>query len=813
KKYKAYLAALQEHQRLSSPDDWSGSRPPARDIVEVFFSRSMFYSHYRKFFAGISHYPMMYTWLEQEGKGPLTNLEVWGVNLTSSSYKFSHLEAWIANGETLIVDINVNKEDKKGKDKGKGKGKGKGKDEEGPKKRAHKKNMIMRVPVIIWIIIMLSTLPSIAAKSPQAGFPDVKFSVFSEFVATHFSSKVSLATVLLVLFSMLDNPDLLTLHFRQKHPICDGENKIQISGWIKALVRGLQNKLGNRTRQLFKKSEFHHPNHADHVTPLAMKIDLLAELLKLTPYNDEGEFQGRLQLVSYDAIQSVQTICPASYICEDMNCEPRALLQDTRIRDIPLVTLIKGSKIHEKVSVLTGKCPKYNGHLSRVYLNSAPYLKVGQSTWVDREFSNAVLNGMYSFHASASAYTEFWNNSYGNITSKNPVQLTRRHVWQAFVQESIRTVAAESEIHLELRDNISINDVTSQAFDILGNSGKIGSAKDHTCSECTQDYRIASENAMDIDYALVNMVVLDGIVMGPTHCAYDDCTSDLNNSRGGSFCSYHENLYGVYCHVRGCQNRVTNQTKACEQHQKEWSKYTQHHSRQHLAGVRRMLQRPGTSMPWETGTKNIQPHDEDSTEYERKNYFGPGRFYCVETVCAPCGVVIAWAKFAKSESPTNILQFLKAVYPTEESRPNYICIDKACLVLRTSVANGSWDMWKKTSRFIVDSYHYINHRTTDGLCRKYCNPAPLDGSAPNLVVIAYDDSGQPYYKRAYNTQACEQLNAWLGGFESILKRMTPGNFSWFLHVMLFYHTKYVLQKQKQKGKAKADLESDDNGEM
>ncbi|KAF8871295.1 hypothetical protein BD779DRAFT_1631679, partial [Infundibulicybe gibba] len=114
KKYKAYLAALQEHQRLSSPDDWSGSRPPARDIVEVFFSRSMFYSHYRKFFAGISHYPMMYTWLEQEGKGPLTNLEVWGVNLTSSSYKFSHLEAWIANGETLIVDINVNKEDKKG---------------------------------------------------------------------------------------------------------------------------------------------------------------------------------------------------------------------------------------------------------------------------------------------------------------------------------------------------------------------------------------------------------------------------------------------------------------------------------------------------------------------------------------------------------------------------------------------------------------------------------------------------------------------------------------------------------------------------
>ncbi|KAF8885044.1 hypothetical protein BD779DRAFT_1442738 [Infundibulicybe gibba] len=200
-------------------------------------------------------------------------------------------------------------------------------------------------------------------------------------------------------------------------------------------------------------------------------------------------------------------------------------------------------------------------------------------------------------------------------------------------------------------------------------------------------------------------------------------------------------------------------------------------------------------MPWEPATRgNAQPHDEESTERQRKHYFSPARFYCVETICAPCGTVIAWTKFDKSESPTNILNFLEDIYPTEESRPDYICIDKACLLLRSSIANGSWDMWSKTSRFIVDSYHYINHRTEDYICRKWCNPAPLNGSAPNLVVIAYDRQRNPYYKRAYNTQACEQLNSCLGGFESILKRMTPGNFNWFLHVMLFYHTKYVLAK-------------------
>jgi hypothetical protein len=161
---------------------------------------------------------------------------------------------------------------------------------------------------------------------------------------------------------------------------------------------------------------------------------------------------------------------------------------------------------------------------------------------------------------------------------------------------------------------------------------------------------------------------------------------------------------------------------------------------------------------------------------------------------APCGVVIAWTKFDKAESPTNILKFLEEVFPTEENRPAYICIDKACQVVRTAVRNRSWQTWKKTTRFIVDSYHYANHRASDELCRKYCNPAPTDGSAPNLVGQKVDKNGVVHDVREFNTQTCEQLNAWLGGFESILKRMTSKNFNWFIHVMLFYHVKHVLAK-------------------
>jgi hypothetical protein len=47
-------------------------------------------------------------------------------------------------------------------------------------------------------------------------------------------------------------------------------------------------------------------------------------------------------------------------------------------------------------------------------------------------------------------------------------------------------------------------------------------------------------------------------------------------------------------------------------------------------------------------------------------------------------------------------------------------------------------------------------------------------------------------------QACEQLNAWIGGFQGIVNRMTIYNFKWFLHAMLFIHTQRVIRKQKKK---------------
>ena len=40
--------------------------------------------------------------------------------------------------------------------------------------------------------------------------------------------------------------------------------------------------------------------------------------------------------------------------------------------------------------------------------------------------------------------------------------------------------------------------------------------------------------------------------------------------------------------------------------------------------------------------------------------------------------------------------------------------------------------------------------------------------------------------------------------------MKPGNFNWFLHTMLFYHTRNVLAKQEKKKENNNDDDDDDD---
>jgi hypothetical protein len=73
----------------------------------------------------------------------------------------------------------------------------------------------------------------------------------------------------------------------------------------------------------------------------------------------------------------------------------------------------------------------------------------------------------------------------------------------------------------------------------------------------------------------------------------------------------------------------------------------------------------------------------------------------------------------------------------------------------------------------------------------------MDNSNPNLVQSVVDNAGVIRKQWMFNTQASEQLNSWIAGYLQILKRMAADNFMWFLHSMLYFHTKQVIRKQQK----------------
>ena len=403
--------------------------------------------------------------------------------------------------------------------------------------------------------LALLFIPQVMA-SPQSGsFPNIPFKDFSDFILGHFGPTISLPTVIMLLLSMTNNTELLSLHFKQAQ-------KGGLTSWIKCLARAVKEQLGTDvTKTLFSESElsiFESATTRDSdITSLAEKLSQFSQALEIYPYNKKKKFTGTVKPISHDSIQPALLICPNSSVCLTANCNHSSLQQKSRPRDIPRVTLIKGTTIYHNVQLLAGQCGNcetiyYADHertpaaedteAMKFFLNSAHYLKVGQKLWVNREFSRAVLNAMYDLHASASAWMKFFNDTYGNEN----LQLSQRHIWAAFVQESVREVSLASEIDFFIRDSASIEEVTQSAFMILGKSGVIQSAENHSCAECSQPYRARSdlilnpndhsavlgvdndisagvaqtsgaqnpELEVDVDVQNVTMKVVDGIVVG-----------------------------------------------------------------------------------------------------------------------------------------------------------------------------------------------------------------------------------------------------------------------------------------------------------
>ncbi|KIO19284.1 hypothetical protein M407DRAFT_82978, partial [Tulasnella calospora MUT 4182] len=258
--------------------------------------------------------------------------------------------------------------------------------------------------------------------------------------------------------------------------------------------------------------------------------------------------------------------------------------------------------------------------------------------------------------------------------------------------------------------------------------------------------------------------VMDGKTLVHRICRVDDCHEPLANYRDGIYCTVHLRL-----------------AHQCDDHRSEVPMHPQ------------LPQGPNG----EEGEAVI-------------HHFRAGTIYCVQTVQWACGVPIGWGKCYKSESPSQVLRILNQIFSPNHSiiRPSFIFYDNACKLLAHIVTQDPNSPWLDTTRFLVDSWHYVNHRATDQLCREWCNPAPADGSQPDLVIKQTDSEGNIHTVRAYNTETAEQLNSWLTSFEAPLRQMTDWNFDFFMHVLMYLYLKSMVARLEEEYGSDDDNEDD-----
>ena len=92
KKYKAYLEACHTYDLMVADGTWIGRKLTKVDLIQLFMSRSFYYSHYQKYFSKVPNYPILMEWLENDPEDRPDDKDVWGADMVKSNYNSTDLE-------------------------------------------------------------------------------------------------------------------------------------------------------------------------------------------------------------------------------------------------------------------------------------------------------------------------------------------------------------------------------------------------------------------------------------------------------------------------------------------------------------------------------------------------------------------------------------------------------------------------------------------------------------------------------------------------------------------------------------------------
>ncbi|KAJ7448204.1 hypothetical protein B0H11DRAFT_2333518 [Mycena galericulata] len=479
----------------------------------------------------------------------------------------------------------------------------------------------------------------------------------------------------------------------------------------------------------------------------------------------------------------------------------------------------------------------------------ASYLRVSKGgIWMHRRLALAQEHAILRFHSGWSNFADWLNDTIGakpQITTRQSQRLYFEHFSRRLIvshgMEATFTVPAHSSSHVLAE---SVRDVVGR------DGGVVPGAMNHGCVNCTHLKRYTSDlqaegavlegsdagvvdggeggnaangaepipEASQIPPGLsvhptqheritgtgrgyVRMAVMDGKTITHRICAISTCKKPLVNFKNGRFCRDHLEMRNI-CGIIPCGLPVHSPgaVTCSNQVHKEWhGKYLNRFSRLSFPGVQRVIRNQSNTPSQTVNLHSELPELNGVSGDAVMHTFRARTTYCLQTVQWSCGCPIGWGKCYNSESSSQVLAIINNIWEAHpDSKPSFIAYDDACNFLRHIVTQDPNSAWLATTKFIVDAWHYIGHRATDILCRVWCNPAPTNGSQPDLINVHLDDNGQPHTTRAFNTETAEQLNAWLSGYEAQLRQMTDTNYDFAVHVLMLLYKELIEKKAEKK---------------
>ncbi|KAJ7910441.1 hypothetical protein B0H13DRAFT_2232934 [Mycena leptocephala] len=479
----------------------------------------------------------------------------------------------------------------------------------------------------------------------------------------------------------------------------------------------------------------------------------------------------------------------------------------------------------------------------------ATYLRVSKhGIWMDRRIAVAQENAILRFHSGWSNFAE-WLNDTISVSPRVTTRQSQRLYFEHFARRLIS--AHDLEDTFSVPAHSSANALVEAVRTAVGeDGGVVAGAMKHGCTRCTHLKRYTADllaegavldenesgvvdappvqgNAVDHNVpagaippeltphpkqqervqssprGYTRLAVMDGKTISHRICAISICERPSVNYKNGRFCQDHLGMRFI-CGIIPCGRPVhSDGAVTCDnESHKEWhQKYLNRFSRLSFSGVQRVIRRHAgqheanllPSLHTELPELNGTPGNDVVHTFRARST------YCLQTVQWSCGCPIGWGKCYRSESSSQVLGIIDRIWESHpQSRPSFLAYDDACNLLRHIVTQNPNSLWIQSTKLIVDAWHYIGHQAADILCRVWCNPAPTNGSQPDLISVSIDDNGRTHTTRAFNTETAEQLNAWLNGYEAQLRQMSNINYDFSVHVLMLLYKELVDKRVEKK---------------